>query len=208
MEEIWYEATNETTKEIKSYATFEDLKPNFMRISRYDWGKAVQSLDFYTIEKCRIEKEGLFKSLTYKDDIDRPGRCVFVKTEDLKNLTKDWRAPSSTTECLLIRNISNSNNEIFKNWVLVEDKDGYYKMIASPEDINLAEQLLTQTLQPFVIKGSDWPYWFKVNNELISSTTSNWFKHMYDCYKVLSPNWLEEYNGEDKEKEHTSKDNQ
>lgn len=79
-------------------------------------------------------------------------------------------------------------------------------MLADPKELELAKCLLTKQLKPFVIKGTDYPYWLKVKNELLSSTTSIWFKYLFDYLKALTPVWLEEYNGEDKEKEHSSVD--
>lgn len=31
---------------------------------------------------------------------------------------------------------------------------------------------------------------------------TNWFKHLYDRHNFLSPEFIEEYNGPDKESEH------
>lgn len=60
--------------------------------------------------------------------------------------------------------------------------------------------------QAFAIKGTDWPYWFKVAGQLIPSTTSNWFKHLLIKYNYVAEASLEPYTGEDKYEEHTSKD--
>jgi len=65
--------------------------------------------------------------------------------------------------------------------------------------------MLANPLKLFVIKGTDWSYWFKVNDALIASTTSSWFRFFYDKCGVLILAWLEEYTGEDKEKEHLVK---
>jgi hypothetical protein len=57
--------------------------------------------------------------------------------------------------------------------------------------------------QHLVIKGTDWPYWFKVAGQLIPSTTSNWFKHLLIKYNYVAEASLEPYKGEDKYEDHT-----
>ena len=59
--------------------------------------------------------------------------------------------------------------------------------------------------QPLVIKGTDWPYWFKVAGQLIPSTTSNWFKHLLIKYNYVAEASLEPYKGDDKYEDHTVK---
>lgn len=67
-------------------------------------------------------------------------------------------------------------------------------------------EAVSKDQQAFAIKGTDWPYWFKVAGQLIPSNTSNWFKHLLLKYNYVAEASLEPYNGEDKYEEHTGKD--
>ena len=76
-------------------------------------------------------------------------------------------------------------------------------------DLNKLKELneaVKKEQQAFAIKGTDWPYWFKVAGQLIPSTTSNWFKHLLIKYNYVAEAALEPYTGEDKYEEHTGKD--
>lgn len=64
------------------------------------------------------------------------------------------------------------------------------------------KKIFETELQPFVIKGTNWPYWFKVNGKLINSDTSNWFRFLREKLNIMSENMLEAYAGPDKCDEH------
>lgn len=51
--------------------------------------------------------------------------------------------------------------------------------------------------QPLVIEGTDYPYWFNFEGELISSNTSNWFKYLQTKYNYIAPASLVSYTGDD-----------
>lgn len=51
--------------------------------------------------------------------------------------------------------------------------------------------------QPLVIEGTDYPYWFNFEGELISSNTSNWFKYLQTKYNYIAPASLVPYTGVD-----------
>ena len=74
------------------------------------------------------------------------------------------------------------------------------------EKLKAMHEAINKEQQAFVIKGTDWPYWFKVAGQLIPSTTSNWFKHLNLKYNYVAEATLEPYTGEDKYEEHTIKD--
>lgn len=74
------------------------------------------------------------------------------------------------------------------------------------EKLKKMHEAVTKEQQAFAIKGTDWPYWFKVAGQLIPSTTSNWFKHLLIKYNYVAEASLEPYTGEDRYEEHTSKD--
>jgi len=73
------------------------------------------------------------------------------------------------------------------------------------EKLKAMYEAVKKEQQPFAIKGTDWPYWFKVAGQLIPSTTSNWFKHLLIKYNYVAEASLEPYTGEDKYEEHTTK---
>lgn len=68
--------------------------------------------------------------------------------------------------------------------------------------IEKLSKLFEESQQPYVIEGSDWPYWFKIDNKVIPSNTSNWFKFLYEKYSYFANKFLVPYNGPDKEDEH------
>ena len=103
--------------------------------------------------------------------------------KDLKTITEGW-VEASELEQNLIENISKKNDKIFKRWIYSRNKNNVITMYVSPEDLAIAKQMLTTPLDPFVIKGSDWPYWFKVNDICLSSKTSSWFKYLYIQWRV------------------------
>lgn len=72
------------------------------------------------------------------------------------------------------------------------------------EDLEKIKNIAQNDYKPFVLKGSDWPYWFKVNGKLIKSRTSSWKNHIYTQYGYITEESLEEYNGPDKCKEHVN----
>lgn len=185
----------------KVYASvsWSDSAPKFIAINKYKCGRALYEFDFYYAYACHIRKDG-FKKTVVRDSIDKYYEYAFILAEELKPLIKDWVVVPEP-EAKLIRCMPNVNDRIFNNWVVLKNGD----MLADPKELELAKYLLARQLKPLVIKGTDYPYWFKVRNELLSSTTSIWFKYLFDYLKVLTPAWLEEYNGEDKEKEHLTK---
>jgi hypothetical protein len=79
---------------------------------------------------------------------------------------------------------------------------GAFGFMVHKEDIEKAKNIAQDDYKPFVLKGSDWPYWFKVNGKLIKSRTSSWKNYIYTQYGYLTEESLEEYNGPDKCKEH------
>ena len=81
---------------------------------------------------------------------------------------------------------------------------GCFGFMVNKEDIEKVKDIAQNDYKPFVLKGSDWPYWFKVNGKLIKSRTSSWKNYVYTQYGYLTEESLEEYNGPDKCKEHVN----
>ena len=61
------------------------------------------------------------------------------------------------------------------------------------EKAEVLEKIITSEYKPLVIKGTDYPYWFDVEGKLLSAETPNWFLYLYEKFRVISRNQLEEY---------------
>lgn len=79
---------------------------------------------------------------------------------------------------------------------------GCFGFMVHKDDIEKVKDIAQNNYKPFVLKGNDWPYWFKVNGKLIKSRTSSWKNYIYTQYGYITEDSLEEYNGPDKCKEH------
>lgn len=206
MQETWYEAENESTGEVTKYVSFDDLRTVFTKIDYGSYGGGLENLDHYRITTYRSTKK-LFKTETFviDDKYTQKGFCFYVKISDAKSRTNGWVKVSPLEEELL-NGINQKNPNIFKNWIYLSHNYGGPKTLyVSPDDAKLLQFALAGQLKPYVIKGSDWPYWFKLNNVFIESKTSSWFKYLHDNFNIMAPSWLEEYNGPDKEKEYLEK---
>lgn len=204
--EIRYEAENESTGEVTRYATFDDLRTQFTKIDYGSYGSGLENLDHYRITTYRSTKK-LFKTETsvIDDRYTQKGFCFYVKISEAKARTINWVGVSPLEEKLL-NGISQKNPDIFKNWIYISHNWGGPKTLyVSPDDAKLLQFALAGQLKSHVIKGSDWPYWFKLNNIFLKSKTSSWFKYLHDNFDIMAPNWLEEYTGPDKEREYEEK---
>jgi hypothetical protein len=206
--EIWYEVENESTGEVTKYASFDDLRTQFTKIDYGSYGSGLESLDHYKITAYRSTKKWFkSKTETIENRYAQKSFCFYVKISDAKARTDGWIRVSPLEEKLL-NGISQKTPHIFKNWIYISHNWGGPKALyVSPDDAKLLKFALAGQLKPYVIKGSDWPYWFKLNNIFIESKTSSWFKFLYDNFGIMAPNWLEEYTGVDKEKEYLEKMN-
>ena len=69
----------------------------------------------------------------------------------------------------------------------------------SKKDAELLQTVLYSELEPFVVKGSDWPYYFKIGDKYVVSNTSNWYKYLLKNFDYFIDRSLELYTGADKE---------
>lgn len=94
----------------------------------------------------------------------------------------------------------------YENFIGVLDVKYYHiyqgDYYVSPEDLKKIEKAIETEQKPLVLKGTDWPYWFKVEGKLIPSTTSSWFNFLYTEKKIVTEKMLEVYTGPDKYEEH------
>lgn len=81
----------------------------------------------------------------------------------------------------------------------LSNEDFHYGIKSTIEKLS---KLFEESQQPYVIEGSDWPYWFRIDNKTIPSNTSNWFRFLYEKYNFFAKDFLVPYNGPDKEDEH------
>lgn len=204
--ETWYEVENESTGEVTKYITFDDLRTQFTKINYGSYGIGLVNLNHYKINRLKsIKKWFKTETSTIEDGYTQKGYYFYAKINDAKARTNGWVKVSSLEEKLL-NGINQRNPDIFKNWIYISHNWGGPKTLyVSPDDAKLLQMALAGQLKPYVIKGSDWPYWFKLNNIFIESKTSSWFKYLHDNFDIMAPNWLEEYTGPDKEKEYLEK---
>ncbi len=96
--------------------------------------------------------------------------------------------------------------ESYQNFIGVLDVKYYHiyhgDYYVSPEDLKKIKKAVETEQKPLVLKGTDWPYWFKVEGKLIPSTTSSWFNFLYKEHKIVTEKMLEAYTGPDKYEEH------
>jgi hypothetical protein len=61
------------------------------------------------------------------------------------------------------------------------------------EKAEVIEKIITSEYKPLVIKGTDYPYWYDVEGKLLPAEEPNWFLYLYEKFRVISRNQLEEY---------------
>jgi hypothetical protein len=99
----------------------------------------------------------------------------------------------------LTKNYENMIGVLDVKYYHIYNGGGYY---VSPIDLKRIEKAVETEQKPLVLKGTDWPYWFKIDGELIPSTTSNWFNYLYTDRKIITEKMLEVYTGPDKYEGH------
>jgi len=80
--------------------------------------------------------------------------------------------------------------------------DGVLKHYTNIDKLKALAEAVNIKQQSLVIEGTDWPYWFNFEGELIPSTTSNWFKYLQTTFNYISPASLVPYTGEDMYNKH------
>ena len=80
------------------------------------------------------------------------------------------------------------------NFPYLSTNKGYY--IKAEDKVKLDEIIKTD-YKPYSIKGTDWPYWFEVNDTLINSHTSSWANYLFTQYNIVVKTFLESYEGPD-----------
>jgi len=181
-------------KEGVIYKDYESFIKDYIEIAKINGiGDIFRDLDQYSAAKI---KTNLFKKVTSYNIINI-GSDTFYKRSEIEKIAKNWKKVDSDDIIKVILALRCA----FKKWYCIPTNYGF-NMFADPEDIKLASELLKVPLKAYVVKGTDYPYWFKLRDTIIRSKTSSWFNFLYEEHHILAPIWLEEYNGEDKYLEH------
>lgn len=152
-----------------------------------------------------------FYSLTEITEYKERGRIYTSKAGYERNfaLREDTIKKYNLTE---IDDYCNENKALWPIYRLARDFDIPYMNVKGRGNITkhyinfpmfekLIEAVNTKQ-QPYVIEGTDWPYWFNFNGKLLPSNTSNWFKYFQEEYDYISPTSLVPYKGEDQYEKH------
>lgn len=113
-----------------------------------------------------------------------------------KESVKDF-IPISENDCKItsLGGLDGSGNSVLKCY---QSEDGHY--FIEPEFKKVKKDVLEEH-KAFVVKGTDYPYYFKHKDRYLNSKTSNWYKYLRNNYGFIAEELLEEYNGPDKENE-------
>lgn len=101
-----------------------------------------------------------------------------------------------------LENNQNDDTHLLKEFGVPYFRSGNGQTCVYKEKYDKVMSLLNTEQTPYVIKNTDWPYWFIVDGVKIKSKTSSWFKYLYDTHGYISDSFLEKYTGPDKESEH------
>lgn len=101
-----------------------------------------------------------------------------------------------------LENSQNRDSRLLEEFEVPYFRSGNGETCVYKEKYDKVMSLLDTEQTPYVIKNTDWPYWFTIDGIKIKSKTSNWFKYLYDTYGYISDSFLEKYTGPDKESEH------
>lgn len=82
-------------------------------------------------------------------------------------------------------------------YINVKTDDGDTKHYTDFDKFKMLVEKVNVKQQPLVVEGTDYPYWFNFEGELISSNTSNWFKYLQTKYNYIAPASLVPYTGDD-----------
>ena len=184
---VMYVITDYDDNIVKSFESDTDLKDyvdtHYTRIRARDNVDIAKDEMFfshkYTYENDELVSDrSVFGEMFVNDDFLKSHGFVEVDDSELYNFAKDFGFRTLQ--------IGNFGRAVHK------------------EDLEKVKNIAQADYKPFVLKGSDWPYWFKVDGKLIKSRTSSWKNHIYTMYGYITEESLEEYNGPDKCKEHVN----
>lgn len=184
---VVYALTDYYDKAVKNFNSDTDLKDyvdaHYTRIRQRDNFDFAKEDMFFACKEIfendeLVSTSTLFGEMYVKDETLKSSGFVDVNGSDLYYFAKEFGFRTLQT--------------------------GAFGLMIHKEDIEKVKNIAQNDYKPFVLKGSDWPYWFKVNGKLIKSRTSSWKNHIYTQYGYLTEESLEEYNGPDKCKEHVN----
>ena len=142
-------------------------------------------------------------SVVRKHFFDKPDEHTFIphiffmnKECGLENLTDYLEENSLWGVYEFAREFFNMESLVGKKIEL--DADGNY---VTGKAVNLGNKKLIdelaewfeKDLEPFVIKGTESPFWFKVKNKLIPSQYPSWTRFLYEKYRYFAEGFLVPY---------------
>lgn len=138
--------------------------------------------------------------------------ATYGATDDVKSIglfvwNKNYKAYHSDWDYYILKEKFHKLKKVPPKYERLGAFLGYVIMVDNicyAEDLNLLKDVL-QDHKAYVVKDTNWPYFFKVNGQYIKSGTSNWFKYLHDSTGFVSSKILEEYHGPDMEKKHEHK---
>ena len=88
-------------------------------------------------------------------------------------------------------------NEFSIPYINIKTADGDTKHYTDFDKLKTFIEAVNVKQQPLVLDGTDWPYWFNFEGNLIPSNTSNWFRYLQTKFNYISPTSLVPYTGDD-----------
>jgi hypothetical protein len=88
-------------------------------------------------------------------------------------------------------------NEFSIPYINIKTVSGDTKHYTDFDKLKTLVEVVNVKQQPLVIEGTDWPYWFNFEGNLIPSNTSNWFRYLQTKFNYISPASLVPYTGDD-----------
>jgi hypothetical protein len=65
------------------------------------------------------------------------------------------------------------------------------QLFISKQSKEIIDKAISTEQEPLVIKGTDFPYWFEVNGQLLPSQEKNWFLYLYNEFAIIDKSMLE-----------------
>ncbi len=157
--------------------------------------KEAISVSSYTVDGLEVY-DSYEKTIWLRDKEKQFGRSSLCRWFVLR------RDIDSLKGFIKLENNQNGDPRLLEDFGIPYFRSGEGQTCVYKEKYDKVMGLLNAEQTPYVIKNTDWPYWFTVDGVKIKSKTSNWFKYLYDTYDYISDSFLEKYTGPDKESEH------
>ena len=155
----------ESSKTVKEFKML--FKKNYTKLNWYKF--LPEELSICDLKELRPDYSDVF---TYDSD------CI--SNEDLKKLGY-VKAPEDYHNIIY--------SLLFKIPYYSVDGDIY----TPKESLEYIKKIISTEYKPLVIKGTDEPYWFNVDGNLVASDNPNWFIHLFEKFRVVNEAALVDY---------------